>query len=106
MRKFRYCISVLIATLLLFSMPVFAGDIGFKSSTEPVYKIIPGLVTMDESPKSIVLDNNSMAVNSFEVKAISLAKRKPDKEMKFIYTVIKATELAVIQNQNFDRVSI
>ncbi len=32
-------------------------------------------------------------------------KRKPDKETEFNYTVIKATKLAVIQNQNFDRVS-
>jgi len=104
MFKFRYSLFVIVAMVL--SMSVFANDVGFKSNTEPAYEIISGLVTMGENPESIVLDNNPMATNLFEVKAISLAKRKPDKETKFIYTVIKPTKLAVIQNQNFDRVSI
>lgn len=102
----KYISFMLFAVFALVSLSVFAEDVGVKLNIEPEYKMIAGLVTMDESPDALELTNDFMTADIKLDSAMILVKRKPDKEFTLTHTVMKPTKLAAMQNSNFDRVSI
>ena len=106
MRKSSLCL--LIATSLLFCLSVSASDVGEKSYTEPAFAMYAGY-----SGDAITVPGFEVTLHAYDMDVPrgtfieGLYKLKPDKQtFEFIYTVIKPTNLAVMQNQNFDRVSV
>ena len=97
--------TLFLITCMIFSMSVFADDIGVKMNIEPDYNMIAGLVTLDENSIDITSDNDFMINNVFNVIEITLIKRKPDAVSVFVDDVIKPMKFAVMQNSNFDRIS-
>jgi len=85
-------------------MSVSASVLDEKSYTEPAFAVYAGYSGFIQA--AITAYTVSDMVVSFTGLTIeSLGKLKPDNP-RLIYLVLKPTKLAVMQNQNFDRVSV
>lgn len=102
MFKFRYFLFAIVAIIL--SMSVSASDIGYTVSAEPDYAMYAGYSGFDEAIE-LAYTATDMEASFMGVTIESLEKLEPDKQrLNFTFTVIKPIKLAVMQNQNFDRV--
>ena len=104
----RTTVFMLIATSMLLSLSVFADDVGVNANIEPEYAMYAGLSPPVDATVGYAVNYNNaykIAMNSsIEPVHLKLEKRKPD-EMNFNQSVIKVSNEAKMQNQNFDRVS-
>lgn len=102
---------LLIAISIMFSMSVSASVVSEKSYTDTSYVVYAGYsgseVTVSGfkalAELAYIAADRDAPFNGTSIESLDILK--PDKqENTFIYTVLKPTKLAVIQNQNFDRV--
>lgn len=90
-----------IAVSLLLSISVLASDVGATSYTEPDYAAYAGFLEMESA--AVMVADLDVPIQAFS--ELKLALLKPDKkEIRFDYMVLKPTDLAKMQNQNFDRI--
>lgn len=106
-------IYLLIATSLLFCLSVSASAVGERSYTEPAFAMYAGYSGSEVTESGFsAMAEIAYTVSDLEASLTgatieSLDKLKPDKQrLEFIYTVIKPTKLAVMQNCNCDRVLV
>jgi len=95
---------------MMFSLSVSASVVGEKSYTEPCYAMYAGYSGQEVTVsgfETIAYIATDMEASFMGITLEDLDKMKPDKQTsQFIYIVTRPEKLAVMQNSNFDRVSV